>query len=279
MRAQKLLLDSATRALSPDPRRAAGDIWSDGAARRARQAAPVGADVTARHLGLGAEPPVRVRRGLARRPQARRQGRGRHGQRRVAGGGRRHAAPLPGARRPADRPAARRARARERPQERRGGRQRDLDGARGPARRRGRPARADRADPSVDDGDQESAAIRAGALLVGASGWAPPLVSSTLARATGGLRAFNVVVSNVPGPQQPFWLNGCRLLVVHPAVPLNPATQASPLASSATPGRSASACSPTAISTHRSRWRATGCGRRWRSSPRLDGQATAGIAA
>ena len=72
---------------------------------------------------------------------------------------------------------------------------------------------------------KDSAAIRAGALLVGASGWAPPLVSSTLARATGNLRAFNVVVSNVPGPQQPFWLNGCRLLAVHPAVPLNPGNQ------------------------------------------------------
>jgi diacylglycerol O-acyltransferase len=41
----------------------------------------------------------------------------------------------------------------------------------------------------------------------------------------GGMRAFNLVVSNVPGPQQPFWLNGCRLLGIHPAVPLNPATQ------------------------------------------------------
>ncbi|MDX6689918.1 MAG: diacylglycerol O-acyltransferase / wax synthase [Solirubrobacteraceae bacterium] len=72
---------------------------------------------------------------------------------------------------------------------------------------------------------KESAAVRAGALLVGASGWAPPLVSSTLARAMGGVRAFNLVVSNVPGPQQPFWLNGCRLLAVHPAVPLNPSSQ------------------------------------------------------
>jgi WS/DGAT/MGAT family acyltransferase len=72
---------------------------------------------------------------------------------------------------------------------------------------------------------KDSAAIRAGALLVGASGWAPPLVSSTLAHATSGLRAFNIVVSNVPGPQQPFWLNGCRLEAIHPAVPLNPGTQ------------------------------------------------------
>jgi hypothetical protein len=39
------------------------------------------------------------------------------------------------------------------------------------------------------------------------------------------MRAFNLVVSNVPGPQQPFWLNGCRMLAVHPAVPLNPGTQ------------------------------------------------------
>jgi diacylglycerol O-acyltransferase / wax synthase len=50
-----------------------------------------------------------------------------------------------------------------------------------------------------------SAAVRAGALIVGASGWAPPLVSSTLARTMGDVRAFNLVVSNIPGPQQPFW--------------------------------------------------------------------------
>jgi diacylglycerol O-acyltransferase len=72
---------------------------------------------------------------------------------------------------------------------------------------------------------KDSAAVRAGALLVGASGWAPPLVSSGLARAMGGVRAFNVVVSNIPGPQQPFYLNGSELLEAYPAVPLNPASQ------------------------------------------------------
>jgi WS/DGAT/MGAT family acyltransferase len=72
---------------------------------------------------------------------------------------------------------------------------------------------------------KDSAAVRAGALLVGASGWAPPLVSSTLARAMSGVRAFNLVVSNVPGPQQPFYLNGQRLLAAHPVVPLNPSSQ------------------------------------------------------
>jgi WS/DGAT/MGAT family acyltransferase len=72
---------------------------------------------------------------------------------------------------------------------------------------------------------KDSAAVRAGALLVGASGWAPPLVSSTLARAMGGVRAFNLVISNIPGPQQPFWLNGQRLVEAYPVVPLNPASQ------------------------------------------------------
>jgi diacylglycerol O-acyltransferase / wax synthase len=72
---------------------------------------------------------------------------------------------------------------------------------------------------------RESAAVRAGALLAGATGWAPPLVSSVLVRAMGGVRAFNLVVSNVPGPQQPFYLAGSRLLEAYPAVPLNPANQ------------------------------------------------------
>jgi WS/DGAT/MGAT family acyltransferase len=72
---------------------------------------------------------------------------------------------------------------------------------------------------------KDSAAVRAGALLLGASGWAPPLVSGGLARAMSGVRAFNLVVSNVPGPQQPFYINGHRMLEAYPAVPLNPANQ------------------------------------------------------
>ncbi|HLM51537.1 MAG TPA: wax ester/triacylglycerol synthase family O-acyltransferase [Solirubrobacteraceae bacterium] len=72
---------------------------------------------------------------------------------------------------------------------------------------------------------KDSAAVRAGALIAGASGWVPPAVSSVLVRAMGGVRAMNLVVSNVPGPQQPFFLNGSRLLEAYPAVPLNPAHQ------------------------------------------------------
>jgi diacylglycerol O-acyltransferase len=72
---------------------------------------------------------------------------------------------------------------------------------------------------------KESAAVRAGALMVGASGWAPPLVSGMLARAMGAVRAFNLVVSNIPGPQQPFYLSGVRMREVYPVVPLNPGNQ------------------------------------------------------
>ena len=72
---------------------------------------------------------------------------------------------------------------------------------------------------------KDSAAVRAGALMVGASGWAPPLLSGLLARALGTIRAFNLVVSNIPGPQQPFYLSGVRMREVYPIVPLNPANQ------------------------------------------------------
>ena len=72
---------------------------------------------------------------------------------------------------------------------------------------------------------RESAAVRAGALLVGATGQVPPVVASMLVRAMGNVRAFNLVVSNVPGPQVPFYMNGAKLLEAYPAVPLNPGNQ------------------------------------------------------
>ena len=33
-------------------------------------------------------------------------------------------------------------------------------------------------------------------------------------------RTFNVVVSNIPGPQDPMWMLGCRLRETYPVVPL-----------------------------------------------------------
>jgi diacylglycerol O-acyltransferase / wax synthase len=71
-----------------------------------------------------------------------------------------------------------------------------------------------------------SAQVRAGALIVGATGLAPPIVSSLAVRAMSGPRLFNLVVSNVPGPQQTFYLDGVPVREVFPAVPLNPRNQA-----------------------------------------------------
>ncbi len=65
---------------------------------------------------------------------------------------------------------------------------------------------------------KDSAAVQAGALLVGA--FAPPLLSGLLARAMGSVRAFNLVVSNLPGPQMPFYLDGVPLPAVYPVVPV-----------------------------------------------------------
>ena len=137
---------------------------------------------------------------------------------------------------------------------RRRDRQPDLDRVRRPAGREPDPIERIRAISVQTRALKDSAAVRAGALMVGASGWAPPLISGLLARAMGSVRAFNLVVSNIPGPQQPFYLSGVRLNAVHPVVPLNPANQGLTVGIISYDGGSASACSATATSTRRWRW-------------------------
>jgi len=58
--------------------------------------------------------------------------------------------------------------------------------------------------------------------LVRLSGFAPPNLHSLGARAANDLsrRLFNVVVTNVPGPQFPLYAGGARMLEVFPVVPL-----------------------------------------------------------
>ena len=58
--------------------------------------------------------------------------------------------------------------------------------------------------------------------LVRMSGFAPPAVHSMGARlvSTVSRRLFNVVVTNVPGPQFPLYANGAEMLEVYPVVPL-----------------------------------------------------------
>jgi len=72
---------------------------------------------------------------------------------------------------------------------------------------------------------KDSAAVQAGAMIVGATGYVPPAISSVMVRAMGGVRACNLVVSKIPGPQQPFYLAGSPLREIFPVVPLNPPNQ------------------------------------------------------
>lgn len=71
-----------------------------------------------------------------------------------------------------------------------------------------------------------SAQVRAGEMIAEATGWVPPPFSALVQRAMGSPHVFNLVVSNVPGPQVPFYLNGVRLREIFPVVPLNPRTHA-----------------------------------------------------
>ena len=58
--------------------------------------------------------------------------------------------------------------------------------------------------------------------LVALSGFAPPTLHALGARAANSLtrRLFNLVVTNVPGPQYPLYAAGARLLEIYPVVPL-----------------------------------------------------------
>ena len=58
--------------------------------------------------------------------------------------------------------------------------------------------------------------------LAGLAGFAPPTLHNLGARVASGLskRWFNLVVSNVPGPQQPLYAGEARMLSAHPVVPL-----------------------------------------------------------
>ena len=91
---------------------------------------------------------------------------------------------------------------------------------------RGEPLDRVRAISAAMNEVKQSAAVQAGALMVGATGLAPPIVSSLAVRAMSGPRMFNLVVTNVPGPQQTFYVDGVPMLEVFPAAPLNPRNQA-----------------------------------------------------
>jgi WS/DGAT/MGAT family acyltransferase len=73
---------------------------------------------------------------------------------------------------------------------------------------------------------KRSEQARAASLIIEATGWTPPTINRLLSELMARPRVFNLVVSNVPGPQMPFYLLGRRLLEVYPFVPLSPQSHA-----------------------------------------------------
>jgi hypothetical protein len=69
--------------------------------------------------------------------------------------------------------------------------------------------------------EQEEADRAVGArTLTELAGFASPTILSQAARLQQRQRAFNVVVTNVPGPQTPLYLLGRRLRALYPVLPL-----------------------------------------------------------
>ena len=58
--------------------------------------------------------------------------------------------------------------------------------------------------------------------LVGVASFTPPTVHSLGARVVSGLsrRVYNLVITNVPGPQFPLYAAGALMLTAYPVVPL-----------------------------------------------------------
>ena len=160
--------------------------------------------------------------------QGGRQGRGRHGQRRAARGRGRDAASLlrGGGNRPRrqapGRPGADLAAT---PRAGRRARQPDLDRVRRPSHRARRSGRTDhRRGQDHPRGQGLRRRPRRGP-AGGGGGVTPPLLAGTVARAMGSVRVCNLVVSNLPGPQQPFYVSGQQLRGLFPLIPLNPGNQ------------------------------------------------------
>jgi WS/DGAT/MGAT family acyltransferase len=59
-----------------------------------------------------------------------------------------------------------------------------------------------------------------GESVLGAVSHAPHLVQHMVSRLMASPRAFNLVVSNIPGPKEPLYMLGCELGEVYPVVPL-----------------------------------------------------------
>lgn len=69
---------------------------------------------------------------------------------------------------------------------------------------------------------KESQLASAASLVIEASGWTPPTINRVLAGAMSRPLNWNLVISNVPGPQVPFYILGRKLDAIYPFIPLSP---------------------------------------------------------
>ena len=69
---------------------------------------------------------------------------------------------------------------------------------------------------------KSSKQAQAASLVIEATGWTPPTINRVLAGAIARPLNWNLVVSNVPGPQVPFYLLGRQIEAIYPFVPLSP---------------------------------------------------------
>ena len=70
------------------------------------------------------------------------------------------------------------------------------------------------------DGIKESGQAVGAQVLTELSGFAPPTIMAQAARLQARQRLFNLVVTNVPGPQLPLYMLGRELEAIYPMVPL-----------------------------------------------------------
>lgn len=70
------------------------------------------------------------------------------------------------------------------------------------------------------EGIKESGQAVGAEVLTGLTGFPPPTIMAQAARLVAHQRMFNLVVTNVPGPQRPLYLLGRELQAIYPKVPL-----------------------------------------------------------
>lgn len=70
------------------------------------------------------------------------------------------------------------------------------------------------------DGLKESGQAVGAQVLTGLTGFAPPTIMAQAARLQSRQRFFNLVVTNIPGPQLPLYVIGRRMTALYPQVPL-----------------------------------------------------------